>query len=137
MNTTFDQDTILFQLINGSQLKTAISGCVYKWQRPVDSGVEDVVINSLPLTTESVQLGTANVNIYVPDLTVKVGGKPQQLPNTKRLGELTKIALPILKQGYGANYGFYVTHQTTIQEAEIKQHYINLRIEFRFHKSIQ
>ena len=77
MKTTFDTDSILFRLLNGSPLKTEINGGIYCGDdRPENSELEDVCINSIDLTQDYLpQLGTSNVNIYVSDTTKKIAGK--------------------------------------------------------------
>ena len=93
MKTTFDQDNILYGKLIASPLKQAITGGVYKAQRPLNSQNEDVVINGLPISDGTVQLGRGNVNIYVPDVKTTIGGVLQTMPNTHRLGQLAHDAL--------------------------------------------
>lgn len=135
MKTTLDQDTILYQLLVASPLKTAISGDVYKWIRPAGSQLEDVVINTITIGDGSVQRGAGNVNIYVPDVSVALGSKAQKMPNTARLKHLATLAVDTLKEYYAVDYNFWLAGQTTVQEVETAQHYINLRIEFKFHNA--
>jgi hypothetical protein len=134
--TTFDQDEILFQLLNGSSaLKAAISGGIYVGVRPDNSVLEDVVINSVVVADGSIQLGVANVNIHVADRDVTSGGKTYKAPNVSRLKAITNIVYPLVQEVYGDFYVFFVENQNTIREPEIKQHYVNLRIRFEFHAS--
>ena len=137
MRTTFDCLTILYQLASPSVLKTAITGDVYKLQRPdivkPEDAMEDVVVNSLPLTMNQIQLGSGNVNIYVPDLSVTVHGKTLYMPNTARLNELAALAIPIFQEQSAPRYNLWLTNQTTIAEPESHSHYVNLRIDFKFH----
>lgn len=142
--TTFEQEATLFHLLSLSMLKGAISGGIYKLSRPVDSILEDVVINSLPMGDGSrdpgegtIQFGTSNVNIYVPDTPIRVAGKEQLLPNTVRMGALAAIAIPVIesftvgKVG-STQYRMWIANQGVYQEPEIRQHYINLRVEFQY-----
>ena len=73
MKTTFDTDSILYNILLNSPLKNAISGGFYLGEdRPDDSEEEDVVINSIVLSQDyHPQIGTSNVNIYAPDKKVK------------------------------------------------------------------
>lgn len=128
MRTTFDQETILFNILNGSAaLKAAISGGIYKRRRPTNSVKDDVVIISLPILPGSIQFGSANVNIHVPDIA--------EFPDTTKLETLTNIVKPLLEEAYGDDYVLYISLQQTFEETEIMQHYVNLRVDFEFHNS--
>ena len=51
MKTTFDTDSILYNILLNSPLKNAISGGFYLGEdRPDDSEEEDVVINNIVLS---------------------------------------------------------------------------------------
>lgn len=135
MKTPLHQIALLHTALTGSSLDAAISGAVYQLKRPVESDKEDVVINSLPVSGEQLQRGVANVNIYVPDLKLKIGGKPQTMPDMARLDALTELATPILEQRYRANNGGYVFRIAStqlIEEVETQQHYVNIRVDFQF-----
>lgn len=128
MRTTFDQNNILYALLGSSPLKTAINGKIYKNVHLDDSEFEDVVINSLPISTGDIQISTANVNIHVPD--IKVGNT--FMPNEDRMKFLAEIAEPILKKGHGTFYRFYLSHQSTISQEGVNKSFVNFRIEFQY-----
>jgi hypothetical protein len=128
MRTTFDQETILYNILNGSAaLKAAISGKIYRGKRPNDSQKEDISIVSLPILPGSIQFGTANVNIHVPDIG--------DFPDNGKLKALTDIVRPLLEETYGDDYLLYISMQQVFDEPEINQHYVNMRIEFEFHNT--
>jgi hypothetical protein len=99
--------------------------------RPDDSANEDIVVNSIDLTQDYLpQTGSSNVNIYVPDAKVKIDGKQQQQANRSRLKDLSEKTMDILR---GANVtGLKLTpvSQRILAEPSIKQHYVNIRIEW-------
>lgn len=134
--TTLDQNNRLYTLLNAATcpLRQAITGQLYKESRFVEVGtvsLEDVVINSLPITGDQIQLSVANVNIYVADVQVSGG----QFANTKRLGELAALALQTLEYGYGDNYQFDLAAQSILDEPETNTHYVNIRVDFRYYPS--
>jgi len=134
--TSFDQDNILYEKLNGStQLKAAITGDVYKMIRPDGSKKEDVVINTISVLDGSIQLGVSNVNIHVADIDQSNGTAKYKAPDTSRLKQLTDIIYPLLEDVFGSSYRFWIASQSTIREPETKQHYVNLRINFRHHHS--
>jgi hypothetical protein len=137
MRNPFNMVRILFMLISpSSALKAAITGDVYKLKRLPGSTKEDVVINALPISGDQFQLGTANVNIYVPNVAVSSGTTTSMMPDTVRLDTLAMIATGLLEQVHTQSYRFYVGSITTIEEPESNSHYVNLRIDFQFFPSV-
>jgi hypothetical protein len=131
MKTTLDAVDIVWKFLDASSLKTAITGKIYKNQRPLDSEAEDVVINSLPINNGQVQEGVMNVNIFVPN-------KPQQISERQdntiadhaRLKELATLATGLLKDIFlvATDCGFDVQQQSVIEDGET--HFVNIRIDF-------
>ena len=132
MMTTFDINSILFRILSKSSLNGNITGGFYLGNdRPVDSNLEDIVINSISMTQDyHPQIATSNVNIYVPDKQIKIKGKEQQVSDSRRLSELSKEAINILKQAQV--YGLTITtdSQMTLDEPSINQHFVNIRVKW-------
>ncbi|MEL7599676.1 MAG: hypothetical protein AAGU18_06210 [Proteiniphilum sp.] len=135
MKQTFDTDSILYQILNGSPaILSAISGGVYIDERPDGSEAEDIVVNTIDLTQEyAPQLGTSNVNIHVSDIDVQINGVQQKKKNRERLKSLTTIVLDALKSAKIEGLALIVTNQTTIKEPTINQHYVNIRVDWVIH----
>jgi len=130
MKTGFDTDNVLYDVLKISSLKSAIAGNVYKRLRPVNSVLEDVVINSLPITNQQLQTCISNVNIFVPDKQITVNGVVTKVPNEERLEELTVMAVQILADGIKGDFTWDIQQQAFIQDDESDSHYSNIRIEF-------
>ena len=77
MKTPFDTDAILFGLLDG---KTSIKGgCYVGDDRPEDSTDEDIVVNTIDLSQDSLpQIGTSNINIYTKDTSKKINGNSEK-----------------------------------------------------------
>ena len=135
MKQTFDTDSILYQILNGSPaILSAISGGVYIDERPDGSEAEDIVVNTIDLTQEHApQLGTSNVNIHVSDKNVQINGIQQKKKDRERLKSLTTIVLDALKSAKIEGLALIVTNQTTIKEPTINQHYVNIRVDWVIH----
>lgn len=135
MKQTFDTDSILYQILNGSPaILSAISGGVYIDERPDGSEAEDIVVNTIDLTQEHApQLGTSNVNIHVSDIDVQINSVQQKKKNRERLKSLTTIVLDALKSAKIEGLALIVTNQTTIKEPTINQHYVNIRVDWVIH----
>lgn len=135
MKNTFDTDTYLFGIMKGSSaITSAISGSIYAGQRPLNSVLEDIVVNTIALTQEyEPQLGTSNINIHVSDSSVTVGGVQQKMANRTRLKTILDLVLAAVRASKIAGLGFSIENQTLIEEASISQHYVNIRINWFIH----
>lgn len=130
MKTTFDTDDVLFDVLKTSSLKNEISGKVYKRQRPVNSNLEDVVINSLPITNEQLQQCISNVNIFAPDIEIAVDGVVDKVADLVRLKELADLAVSDLTDSISGDFTWDIQQQTLIKDDESSSHYVNIRIQF-------
>jgi len=132
MKTTFDTDAILFSLLQDSPVKKAINGGIYiSDDRPNDSDKEDIVVNSIDLTQDYLpQIGTSNVNIFVPDKNVKITGKQQLQANRTRLKELSAMAMETLRGANITGLKLILGSQTVLEEPSVKQHFVNIRIDW-------
>lgn len=134
MKTSFDTDDIMYQILSSNtELKNMVTGGIYKGERPDSSEKEDIVINTITVTQELPQQGASNVNIYVPDMSIKIAGKPQRKANTERLRALTNKVLSVLDDASVEGLMFWVTNQSVLKEPDVFQHFSNLRIEWNIH----
>src|SRR5688500_6980460 len=102
MITTLEIVDLVWQHLNGSAIKSLINGGIYKTKRPAGSSNEDVIINSLPINNLQLQSAVVNVNVYAPDIAIKVGGIEESAPNHVRLKELGGVAINELKETWSA-----------------------------------
>jgi hypothetical protein len=131
MITSFDTNDILYKtLVSSEELKAAISGGIYISERPDNPENEDIVVNTITVTGNMPQQGTSNVNIFVPDLKLKIKGQEQRKANRERLHKLTDLVISILETANVEGLTFWVANETVIKEQSIYQHYTNLRIEW-------
>lgn len=132
MKQVFDTDAILFDILKKSPIKNAVTGNIYVGEdRPDDSQDEDIVVNTLALTQDyHPQIGTSNVNIYVPDMNVKIKNKQQTKSNRVRLKALSEMAITALRDARISGVSFTIESQTTLAEPNIKQHFVNIRISW-------
>ncbi len=135
MVQTFDIDTELFRILKASsELASAITGEILTGERPVGSMVEDVTINTPSLTQEHVpQRGYTNINLHVPDITVKVEGQEQKHADRSRMRILANQVVEIIRSARVPGLGFVIVGQSVVPEPEISQHYINIRIDWSIH----
>lgn len=129
MRSTLEAITVIYEVLN-DQIKARITGDLYKLKRPVNSKMEDIVINALPSNEGIIQELALNVNCYVPDISVKIKNQPEQVPNTKRLNEIALMVIDAIEHVSNEDNHFFVTNQTIIQDES--GHYANIRVMFFF-----
>ena len=132
MKQTFDLDAIIYGLLNVPSITGFINGEVYVGDdRPDDSECEDIVVNSIDLSQDYLpQLGTSNVNVYVPDKPRRIKGKSQYKACRQRMKSITQKVVSELRNAVVPGLKFTIDAQTVLNESEIKQHYVNIRISW-------
>lgn len=132
MRTTSEIINLIYTHVKESALSDAVTGSIYKRVRPVGSLAEDIVVNCLPTGNADVQDATANVNIYIPDLPSKIKSKEQYVPDTKRIEVLESIAKTVFADINTVNYWFDIELISVLQESEVNQHFINVRLKINY-----
>lgn len=129
MKTPFDTNEILMGLLMGN---TSIKGGYYhEGDRPDNSTDEDIVVNTIDLTVDTLpQIGTSNVNIYVPDTSKKIRGKMMVLPNRLRLKELAREVTAIIRNSRIHGIKAIPGTMSIMNEPNTKQHFANIRIDW-------
>lgn len=129
MKTAFDTDGILFELLNG---KTSIKGGCYAGDdRPENSTDEDIVVNTIDLSQDTLpQIGTSNINIYTPDTSKKIKGKMQVSANRTRLKALAEEALELVRNANIDGLMIIPGNMLIMYEPNTHQHFINIRIDW-------
>lgn len=132
------QDDILYAVLNGSVLAQELKGYIRKTSSPqltAPPECEACLISSLSNEAGSAQLGTSNVNIYVPDITdCTAQGVPAVSADTSRLKHLAELAYSVLKQHYCENgWCFTCVAQDVLEERQLQCHRVWLKLRFVFH----
>lgn len=137
MITIIEANKILWQEVNTSPLKAAITGGVYKDVRPTDSTVEDVIVNTIvaPGSELLIQRCVGNVNIHVPPLLVN--NSKDYIPNQDRLEGLGNITKSHFEGVYRHKYTMFIEGTELIQEPNKDAWFLNIRIRLIFHNNIQ
>jgi hypothetical protein len=131
MTTTLDAIDTVWETLNSSSLKTEISGSIYKNRRAASSTKEDIVINSLPINNAQLQQGVLNVNVHVPNKSVKKNKVVDSTqPDYERMKELAAIAVDVLDDNWIGDHHFEVQQQVTVMDEATNDHYINIRLNF-------
>jgi hypothetical protein len=136
MKQTYDTDSVLFGLLKGANsITSSITGGVYVGQRPANSEKEDIVINTIALTQDSTpQIGTSVINIHVSDVLKNIGGVQQKVENRDRLKTISDLVLTTIRSSKVLGLKLSVDSQATIQEPDLFQHYVNIRVNWNIHE---
>lgn len=126
MYDIFDANELLFKALNIDEVKSAIKGKLYNDSRPINSLNEDIVVNTITITTVfKPQLATSNINIYVPDI--------EGIKNSRRLKEISRVVRKVFEEHQFIGKSVYISDLGIIQEENKKEHYVNLRIQWRIY----
>lgn len=134
MRTPQEIIDFLYEYLSNSDLKKIISGGIYPRKRPKNSDKEDIVIGGISFSGGSVQRGTINVNIYIPEISVRIENEYQMQPNGPRMREIETVAILLLREVYfGGDCSVWSTGYTEIKEPELAVWKVNIRLEVRIH----
>lgn len=134
--SSIDLDDLLFSIIRQAVDAGAvkINGVICpEGDRPADSQTEDIVFNTIFLTQEKPQDGTANINIYVPDRRVKVRGREQHTANRARLQQIGDALVNFIEAQNPPDFEMWLESDTVLSDATARQHYRNLRVKWNIH----
>lgn len=129
IHTDIDIKDALHSWIILSDLAKAVSGKVYKDQRPLNSTKEDIIIAVIARDADTqIQRATANVNIYVPDVR---RGK-EAIEDTARLRTLCTTAATLFEYHDVGDAIYELDSQEVMAIPGVDWHVINNRISIRF-----
>ena len=126
MYDIFDANELLFKALNIDEVKSSIKGKLYNDSRPINSLNEDIVVNTITISTVfKPQLATSNINIYVQDI--------EGIKNSRRLKEISRVVRKVFEEHLFTGKSVYISDLGIIQEENKKEHYVNLRIQWRIY----
>ncbi len=134
MIDTFDIETIIWDILDVPSLKNLISGGVYKSNdRPLNSDKEDVEVNTIALTQEPYpQEGVSNINIYVPDMEISIGGIQQLKANKTRLKAISEKVKELILAD--RKVCFKIDLENVVRDPNIGQHFVNIRLSYNYYE---
>lgn len=130
MKSGLDIEQDVFDVVSAS-LKSIIKGKTYRdGMRPVDAQTEDCVVAFLTGVDGQRQSGIVNVNIYVPNISVKCYSK--KVKNIGRLNTLAHAVRDAFAKAETPEYEL-TTDSTprTYEVSDIEQYFINFRISYK------
>ncbi|MDR1974844.1 MAG: hypothetical protein LBQ31_09290 [Bacteroidales bacterium] len=126
-------EDIVFDLVQNSTLASAINGNVYRaGTRPKDSQDEDIVVKFIEGFDGQIETGRVDVNTFIPD--IHDTENDSYFKNVDRCRQIEEIADTWIKS-LPSELDFYYTLANTInteQEQALNQHFIAVRLEYKF-----
>lgn len=127
MYDIFDANELLYSVLNNIEIKKAIDGDVYNDSRPLNSLKTDIVVNTITISQNyKPQIATSNINIYAKDLK-------QGVKDSKRLKEISRLVIDVFKQHQFVGKSVKIQNQTIIKDANDKEHYVNIRVQWNIY----
>lgn len=118
------------------QLTDVLTGSVFENNERGNSKQEDVCLNALSMSDADRQQGVINVNVFVPDTKREINGEIVPVAHKERLKIIVNIIKVLLGEKRGKYFdggNFWISNISgALQEKEIKQHKVNIRVEIRF-----
>ncbi|WP_231464678.1 hypothetical protein [Pedobacter sp. Leaf132] len=105
---------------------------MFKGNKPDGFSGECIVINSLGMTNEQLQESLINVNVFVPNLSQKIGtSQDNSQANYPRIKELSKQVYELLDEVDQDEWSLNIEQDYIIANEGFNEHFNNFRIEFR------
>ncbi|SMC53243.1 hypothetical protein [Pedobacter nyackensis] len=131
MKDVFDMVTDVRSLVNVPVLTSTINGKVYPNLRPDGrTDFADLVVNGLSITNTQQQIGSGNVNGYVPTIT-KDGVR---VPDQARLSAMGKSIITLIDNQYHDTFRVFVDGGAVPMRDTDGSYFVN--VPFKYH-SIQ
>ena len=122
----------IYQLLRSSNLRSTISGDVYRdGMRPRDSRLEDAIVIFTAGLSNQVQTGVVTINVYVPDIDPY--GNGVLVEDVERTEQIEKSAQAWVDSLTTAVSCYKFTLQQTIYtetDESISQHFVVVRLQF-------
>lgn len=130
MKSGLDIEQDVFDVVSAS-LKSIIKGKTYRdGMRPVDAQTEDCVVAFLTGVDGQRQSGIVNVNIYVPNISVK--GYTKKVKDIGRLNKLAHAVRDAFAKVETTEYTLSTDDTPrTYEVSDIGQYFINFRISYK------
>jgi hypothetical protein len=134
--SSIDTDDLVYNMLRQAKADgvISISGVICPQDdRPADSQREDIVFNTIAVTQDKPQDATVNINVYVPNKLVKLGGRDQYAVDRPRLQQLGDALVSYLLRLNYPEFEMWIESDLVLNEPSANQHYRNLRLKLNIH----
>jgi len=121
-----------YSVLSNTTLFNAVEGNFFKGKKPDDFIGECVVITSLPMSRDQLQVCRIMVNIHVPNLEIELNDKiDRSQANYPRIAILSKIVDDTFIEFDEGDISFRIEDDHVMENEGFDEHYNNYRIVFR------
>ena len=128
MITEIDVKDMVCQFLYSAGLDEAVSGKIYKDQRPANSTLEDVEVSVITSSVDQIQRFFVNVNVFVPDIK----RDNEMVENTKRIRTLCETFMNALEYSVFDCFILSLETQHVMKIVDADIHAINNRLNIQY-----
>ena len=116
-----------YNILNVSELTSLIDGSIYREKKPINSELQDIVINTLFLKSgykTDIQNGQSNINIYCKSIN--------SLPDLSNLNTISEKVIELLDNNTQRSNSFFYEILDTNLFQDLQQNtmfYINIKLQ--------
>ena len=130
MKSALDLVDDIIKLIEVPAITSQISGKVWAEERWDDNSKADIVVNSTGIVNLAMQVGFANINIYVPSESQTWGGKAKFYPNRKEMKRLVALISPLVETQWKETFHCQIEEAGNIIQDTDGSWFINIRVKY-------
>lgn len=126
MKDVFDMVTDVRSLINIPAITNLIDGKVYPSIRPDGSVKSDIVVNGLNITNTQDQIGSGNINVFVP----KISSGGVLVNDQARIMSICKAISSYVNDQYRASFRLKVMGASSLERDTDGSYFGNIRYKY-------
>ena len=130
MKSALDLVDDIIKLIEVPAITGQISGKVWAEERWDDVSKTDILVNSTGIVNLAMQVGFANINIYVPSESQTWGGKAKLYPNRKEMKRLVALISPLVETQWKETFHCEIEEAGNILQDTDGSWFINIRVKY-------
>lgn len=130
MKSALDLVDDIVKLIEVPAITSQINGKVWAEERWDDSSKADIVVNSTGIVNLAMQVGFANINIYVPSESQTWEGKAKFYPNRKEMKRLVALISPLVETQWKETFHCEIEEAGNIIQDTDGSWFINIRVKY-------
>lgn len=131
MKDSFDIIKDIRSLISVTAITSQLTGSIWSDFRPDNRQAKsDIVVNSLGITNEAMQVGYAYVNVYVPKTTQVIDGVSQLYPDQLKMIQMGKLLTPLLDTQWKSTFHTEVEDPGTTVKDTDGSYFVSIRVKY-------
>lgn len=122
-------NALLYALLSSTAIGQELEGRIYTADdRPEGDNREALVIQTIAYQHGTPARATANLVLFVPDLSVRIEGQEQHVAHTARLSYLSALLVECLRGLSAEGVGISLVSEHYFDVSEVRQHALSLGV---------